>query len=182
VRFPVFLDTSAVFGGALNDLLLTLAERGMFRPLWSAGVFEELRGTLPRRGIAPDAIERRIEMMQAAFPDAEVTGYEHLVDTMTCDEGDRHILAAAVRANVELLVTFNLRHFPQSALSPYDIDARHPDDFLLDQLELREPIVLATVRSVLSSYENPPMTTTEYLELLIRAGVPRFAERAGRLL
>ncbi|MFV0375305.1 PIN domain-containing protein [Microbacterium sp.] len=182
MRFPVFLDTSAVFGGALNDLLLTLAERGMFRPLWSAGVFEELQRTLVRRGITPDAADRRISMMRSAFPDAEVTGYDELIPAMTCDEGDRHILAAAVRANVELLVTFNLRHFPDDALEPYDIEARHPDDFLLDQLELREDVVLTVLRTVLSSYENPPMTVDEYLELLARAGVPRFAERARRYL
>ncbi|MEV8271727.1 PIN domain-containing protein [Microbacterium sp. NPDC077184] len=182
MRFPVFLDTSTVFGGALNDLLLTLAERGMFRPLWSAGVFEELKRTLVRRGITADAADRRISMMRAAFPDAEVTGYEELIQAMTCDEGDRHILAAAVRANVELLVTFNLRHFPADALAPYDIEARHPDDFLLDQLELREDVVLTVLRAVLSSYENPPMTVDEYLDLLSRAGVPRFAERTRRYL
>lgn len=182
MRFPVFLDTSAIFGGALNDLLLTLAEQGMFRPLWSAGVLDELQRTLPRRGIPADAIDHRIAMMRAAFPDAQVTGYEDLIETMSCDEGDRHILAAAVRANVELIVTFNLRHFPAAALDPYDIEARHPDDFLLDQLELREDIVLNALRSVLSSYENPPMTVDEYLDLLTRAGIPRFAKRARRYL
>lgn len=182
MRFPVFLDTSAVFGGALNDLILTLAERGMFRPLWSQGVFEELMRSLERRGIPTSAITRRIGMMRDAFPDAEVIGYIDLIDSMTCDEGDRHILAAAVRANAALLVTFNLRHFPPEALKPYDIEARHPDDFLLDQLELRESAVLTCVTDVLASYENPPMTSVEYLSLLARAGVPRFAARVGRIL
>ena len=182
MRFPVFLDTSAVFGGALNDLLLTLAERGLFRPLWSAGVFDELHRTLVRRGIPSAAVTRRIEMMRTAFPEAEVTGYTDIIGSMTCDEGDRHILAAAVRGNAELLVTFNLRHFPAIALRPYDIEARHPDDFLLDQLELRESMVLASVDEVLSCYDNPPMTMAEYLDLLSRAGVSGFAEQLGRLL
>jgi hypothetical protein len=46
------------------------------------------------------------------------------------------VLAAAVRANVEVLVTFNLRDFPAPALEPFDIIAVHPDEFLLDQLDL----------------------------------------------
>ncbi len=182
MRFPVFLDTSAVFGGALNDLLLSLAERGMFRPLWSQGMFEELARNLERRGIPANAVSRRIGMMREAFPDAEVVGYMDLIESMRCDEGDRHILAAAVRANAALLVTFNLRHFPTAALEPYDIEARHPDDFLLDQLELREGSVLACVTEVLASYENPPMTLAEYLSVLARAGVPRSAKRVGRIL
>lgn len=182
MRFPAFLDTSAVFGGALNDLLLTLAERGMFRPLWSQGVFDELERNLEHRNLPASAIAHRIAMMRGAFPDAEVIGYTDLIDTMKCDDGDRHILAAAVRANAALLVTFNLRHFPAEALEPYDIEARHPDEFLLDQLELHESTVLAGVTDVLSSYENPPMTLAEYLDLLARSGVSRFAERVGRLL
>jgi hypothetical protein len=72
--------------------------------------------------------------MSRSFPDALVTGYESLVDGMTNHPKDRHVLAAAVRANAEVIVTFNLRDFPEPALKPYDIAAIHPDDFLLDQL------------------------------------------------
>jgi len=65
-----------------------------------------------------------------------VTGYDSLIDGMTNDPKDRHVLAAAVRANAEVIVTFNLRDFPEPALKPYDILTVHPDDFLLDQLDL----------------------------------------------
>jgi predicted nucleic acid-binding protein len=55
--------------------------------------------------------------MTRSFPDALVPGYESLVDGMTNDPKDRHVLAAAVRANAEVIVTFNRRDFPESALS-----------------------------------------------------------------
>jgi len=74
--------------------------------------------------------------MRGHFPDAEVEEYSALAQVMTCDGKDRHVLAAAVRADVEVLVTFNLRDFPRSAVDPYDIRVVHPDDFLLGQLDL----------------------------------------------
>jgi predicted nucleic acid-binding protein len=68
--------------------------------------------------------------MQSAFPDAEVTGYDGLIDQMTCDPKDRHVLAAAVRSNAEVIVTFNLQDFPLESVAHYDIDVVHPAEFL----------------------------------------------------
>jgi hypothetical protein len=55
--------------------------------------------------------------MRDAFPDAEVRGYQDLIDSMTCHKKDRHVLAAVVRANVEVIVTFNLQDFPTTRSS-----------------------------------------------------------------
>ena len=74
--------------------------------------------------------------MTRSFPGADVTGYESMIGGMTNDPKDRHVLAAAVRADAEAIVTFNLKDFPEAALEPYGITPIHPDDFLLDQLDL----------------------------------------------
>ncbi|MDR0417218.1 MAG: PIN domain-containing protein [Propionibacteriaceae bacterium] len=176
MAFPVFFDTCAIYGAALNDLLLTLAERGSYRPLWSVDVMAELKRNLVLAGIDEAAIDYRLDAMNSAFPDAQVTGYENLTDNMTCDARDRHVLAAAVRGNAAVIVTFNLRHFPTTALAPYDLAVVHPDDFLLDQLDLYPDSVLTAVLAVPGAYENPPMTVREFLDLLARSGVPKFAE------
>ena len=110
MAFPVFFDTCAIFGAALNDLFLTLAEQNTYRPLWSEDVKEELRRNLAKVNIEPDAIERRLTAMDSAFPDALVSGYRKLIPQMTCDEKDRHVLAAAVRAGAAIIVTFNTKH------------------------------------------------------------------------
>ena len=179
MSFPAFLDTCTVFGAAITDFVLDLAERGTFRPLWSEHVLTELQRSLVRRGIEPGAVEYRIEAMKRAFPDANVTGYEDLISQMTCDDEDRHVLAAAVRANAEVIVTFNLRHFPQSSLEPYQITSVHPDDFLLDQLDLYPQATLQSLEDTSGRYEKPAMTVETFLGLLAKAGVPRFAEAAA---
>ena len=180
--FPVFLDTNAIFGAALSDLFLTLAERGTYRPLWSAGVLHELNDVLCRNDIDPMAVVHRIDSMRDAFPDAEVFGYECLIPQMQCDKGDRHVLAAAVLGGAAVIVTFNLRHFPAAALDPYQIGVVHPDEFLLDQLDLYPSLVKQTVLDVPEAYENPPVTVREFCDLLARSGVPRFVRAVTRLL
>ena len=174
MAFPVFLDTCAMYGGALNDVFLELAENGAFRPLWSAHVLEELETNLALRLGAP-AAHSRVQTMRNAFPDAEVLGYEHLIEAMTCDRKDRHVVAAAVRADAQVIVTFNLKDFPPDSVQPYDIDVIHPDDFLLDQLDLYPSLTLRVIEDISGAYEKPAMTANELLELLRKAGVPKFA-------
>jgi hypothetical protein len=114
--------------------------------------------------------------MSRAFTDAEVSGYRTLIPAMTCDEKDRHVLAAAVRANVEALVTFNLRDFPGAAVDPYDIRVVHPDDFLLDQVDLHPQQTRAALERQASAYKHDPMSFDDLLDALDRAGVPDFAK------
>jgi predicted nucleic acid-binding protein len=180
VAFPVFFDTCALYGAKLTDLILRTAEFGAFRPLWSAHVLEELQNALARR-IAPEAAARRVSQMRVAFPDAEVQGYEALIDTMRCDPKDRHVLAAAVRADAAIIVTFNLKDFPAAALDPFDISAVHPDEFLLDQLDLYPAQVLRALDELSASYERPPMTVDQVLAALT-PWVPGFAAAAEREL
>ena len=113
--FPAFLDTCTLYGTYLCDSLLRLAEAGTYRPLWSADVLDELERVLVARGLPADAVKYRLGEKRRAFPDAEVRGYENIVETMTWDPKDRHVLAAAVRSDAAVLVTFNLDDFPDTS-------------------------------------------------------------------
>jgi predicted nucleic acid-binding protein len=180
--FPAFLDTCALFGAYMCDTLLCLAESGTFRPLWSAGVMDELERNLLDRGLPKEAVSHRIDEMRRSFPDAEVRGYETLAVSMTCDPKDRHVLAAAVRGDAEVLVTFNVRDFPDESTAPYDITVVHPDDFLLDQLDLYPGATVAALRIQASSYKTPEMGIEDLLGRLASAGLPRFAAETRRHL
>lgn len=182
MSFPAFFDTNVLYGALLNDLVLEMADRGLFRPLWSADVLEELRRNLVRAVEDVALVEKRIATMEQFFPDAMVTGYGDLVATMTNDPKDRHVLAAAVRARAEVLVTFNLRHFPQDSVAPFDVEIVHPDDFLLDQLDLYHGATLRSINQLVDNYQSPAMTVEDFLLALTRAGVPKFAEAVREAL
>jgi len=75
--------------------------------------------------------------MREAIPDCIVSGYENPIDGLALpDPDDRHVLAAAVRSGAQTIVTFNLKDFPAATLDGFGVEARHPDDFLVDQIGL----------------------------------------------
>jgi predicted nucleic acid-binding protein len=121
VAFSALLDTCVLYPAYLRDSLLRLASAGLYRPLWSSGILEELRRNLLEAGLPDQAVERLFANMATAFEDAEITGYEDLIAEMTCHEKDRHVLAAAVRGNAGALVTFNLSDFPPASVKRYEM-------------------------------------------------------------
>lgn len=121
------IDTCALFPYSLRDTLLRAAEAELYCLRWSEDILEELRRNLQEER---DLTEHLITHMRAAFPEAMVTGYEQLVGSMTNHPDDRHVLAAAVCAGAQVIVTHNLKDFPAEALAPYQIEAQTPDEFL----------------------------------------------------
>ncbi|MFY7067730.1 PIN domain-containing protein [Nocardiopsis changdeensis] len=182
MAFPALLDTCVLYPAYLCDTLLRLASAGTYRPLWSDGILDELRRNVIARGIPEDRADRRIGQMRRAFPDATVRGHEPMIEGMTNDPKDRHVLAAAVRGGAEVIVTRNIKDFPDSALSPYDLSAVDPDDFLLDQLDLHPGATLGALERQAASYRREPTTVIGVLGLLERTGVPRFAAEVRRHL
>src|SRR5438552_2445019 len=107
--------------------------------------------------------------MNEAVRDCLVTGYEDLIDFLSLpDPDDRHVLAAAIRAGADVIVTCNLADFPAEALARFDIAAQHPDDFLIYLLDQASGIVCAAVKRQRESLRNPPKTAEELLATLER--------------
>jgi predicted nucleic acid-binding protein len=183
MAFPAFLDACVLVPIALTDTLLRLAEADTYRPLWSDEVLGEVERNLPNvsRIVTPTKARRRIDMMRTHFPDALVTGYEALIPIMTNDPKDRHVLAAAIRGDAAVIVTANLDDFAADALQPYDITAVHPDDFLLDQLDLYPRATVQCMHEQITAYNNPAMNIAEFLGHFSET-VPKFADAVDSLL
>jgi predicted nucleic acid-binding protein len=181
MAFPAFLDACVLIPMPLTDLLLRLAEANTYRVLWSEDVLAEVERNLPRLGVSPEKARCRVQQMRAEFPDALVTGYDALTPTMLNHPKDRHVLAAAVRAGAALIVTHNLKDFPDQALSPYDIDAVRPDDFLLDQLDLYPHQTVRCVKQQIAACRNPALSVEVFLVGLEKT-VPEFARSIRKLL
>lgn len=99
---------------------------------------------------------------------------------MTCDQKDRHVLAAAVQSRCEVLVTFNVKDFPPRSTEPHRVAVVTPDEFLLDQLDLHPPMVERALVGQVTEAGRPPLSMGQLLGKLARAGVPDFAEEARR--
>src|SRR5262249_19235357 len=120
--------------------------------------------------------------MTRSFPDALVTGYESLIDGMTNDSKDRHVMASAVRPSAEVLVACNISEFSEAAVKSYDVVAIHPDEFLIDQLDLYPGVTVEVLRQQAASYRREPTSVSGILVLLERTGAPQFAAEVRRHL
>lgn len=91
---------------------------------------------------------------------------------MTNDPEDRHVLAATVRSKAELIVTFNLRHFPVAALESWGVVAQHPADFLINLYSMDPPNVVSKIDAIA---RDRNWTSQEYLQRLGKV-VPTFSQ------
>lgn len=93
------------------------------------------------------------------------------------DPDDRHVLAAAIRADADVIVTFNLKDFPASVLAGYNIEAQHPDDFLLSLFDADPGPVCISVKRQREGLLNPPKTTEDLLATLESQGLLQTVSR-----
>ncbi len=167
--FKVVLDTSVLFPNALRDTLLRLAQVGFYRGHWSEDILRELRGSLIAKGKMSLAQAIYLtNMMTQTFPAFMINSerYEKLVDHMENDPKDRHVLATAVAEGAQVIVTSNIKHFPALALDPYEIQAKSPDDFLMDQFSLDPDRVVQILQEQVADLRNPPKTVEDILSAL----------------
>ena len=112
--------------------------------------------------------------MNNAVPDSIVHGYEHLIGTVILpDPHDRHVVAAAIHARADAIVTFNLKDFPKDVHKSLNIEAVHPDDFLTYQIDLSEAAVVQSASAVCRRLRRPLRTGREYLDALLVQGLPK---------
>lgn len=177
-RIRILLNACVLLPYQLADLLLRLADAELYEPLWSDEILREVeRNLVGKFEISEERAARRLVHMQLAFPNALVEDYEGLVEGMTNDPKDRHVLAAAIRGGAALIVTANLKDFPSESLLPYDIQAVHPDDFLQDQLDLDRSTTLRCLREQRVAYTRPQFTVRGFYDSLAQT-VPDFSALA----
>lgn len=177
------LDTSVLFPALLRDTLLRVAASGLYRPIWSPHILRELRGRLlSSYPHPPPDVDRLLTHMRDTFPDSVVQGYERLIPTINLpDPKDQHVVAAAFHGRAEVIVTSNLRHFPEGVLTPLGLEAQSPDAFLMERLDEDEELVIGALEEQVGAYRRPPTTVPALLDTLgTRHGLRGFAAAARR--
>lgn len=143
--FTAFYDANVLYPAPLRDFLMHLALTGVYRARWSTLVHEEWKRHLliNRPELTREQLDRTSLLMDRAVPDGLVTDHESLIEGLYLpDADDRHVLAAAIKCNASVIVTFNLKDFPKDALDAFDIEPVHPDDFIADLWDLDKAAVL----------------------------------------
>ena len=175
-RYAVIYDACTLYPAPLRDLLVELATANLFRAQWTEEIQKEWIEALVRKEPQRDRakLERTRELMNAAVLDGCLSGYEYIIPSITLpDPNDRHVVAAAIHAKAHAIITFNLKHFPADVLNPLNLEAIHPDDFIIAQYDLSEAAVLQAASRCCRRLKNPPKTGKEYLDTLLGQQLPK---------
>ena len=166
----VMLDANVLYPATLRDLLLNLTEAGVLASYWSADILDETfrNIALNRPDLAPEQLAGSRRAMERAFEGAEITGYEHHEANLDLpDPNDHHVLAAAIEADADYIVTRNVKDFPVAALDAYDIERRTPDELVCELLDLYGvDRIRAVLRRQAAQKRRPPVTLSELLSRL----------------
>lgn len=174
--FTVVYDACVLYPAPLRSFLMYLALTELYRARWTNDIHEEWMRNAVRDypGFSREKAEAVRDKMNEHVLDSLVTGYEPLIPSLTLpDPNDRHVLAAAIRCGAEVIVTFNLKDFPNDALRPHGVKAQHPDEFITHQIALSPSLVCQAAKQQRASLKNPPMSVWEYLASLGRQGLPQ---------
>jgi predicted nucleic acid-binding protein len=170
--FRVVLDACVLFPFSLRDTLLRAAAADLFQLYWSEEILEETRRNLvASRTTTEEQAARLIATMTRAFPEAMVSGHEPLISAMKNDEKDGHVVAAAVKAGAQVVVTSNLRDFRNL---PDGVEAQSPDQFLCNLFDLDPDGFVELVENQAAAQKRPPRSFDELLDGLAKV-VPEFA-------
>jgi predicted nucleic acid-binding protein len=161
------LDASVLFPMSLRDTLLRAGQADIYRMYWTEEILEEMRRNLvAKRSITAEKAQNNVAVIKANLPRALVTDYAHLIPAMTNHPKDRHVLAAAVACGAQIIVTSNLRDFPEAALAPHNIEAQAPDTFLCLLARQQSEQMLVILKEQAGDLRNPPKTLEQLLDTL----------------
>ncbi|MCL2463509.1 MAG: PIN domain-containing protein [Micrococcales bacterium] len=163
----VVYDANVLYPSTLRDVLVRVGLARLVQPKWTEQildeVFDNLRANRPE--LDPARLARTRDLMNASLRDVVVTGYERYIRQIELpDPDDRHVVAAAIRARMQVIVTKNLRDFPAGALSRWGIRAQHPDGFLSDLHRDHPRVLPEIVDAIAGAWRDPQAEPEQVLE------------------
>ena len=177
--FVVLFDACVLYQAPLRDLVIELGLADLYRAKWTDRIHDEWIGSLvhKRPDISKEKLERTRQLINESIEDCLVEGYESLAQALILpDFDDCHVLAAAIKAHAQIIVTNNTKDFPKDYLDSFEIEAQHPDSFFLNQSDLQQGAFLAAVKRIRLSLKRPAKTPEEYLDILRKSELAKTAE------
>jgi predicted nucleic acid-binding protein len=171
----VVLDACVIFPGSLRDTLLRFAEADFYKLHLTDQILEEMRRNLvEKKHITEKQGQSLINQIKGYFGSDFVTQYTHLIPSMPVNEKDRHVLAAAVASGSKIIVTQNLRDFPQPLLQPFELEALSADEFLVRQFLQSTKAVIGVIEEQAHDLKRNPITVQDLLEKRLGKLAPNF--------
>lgn len=191
MAFAALYDADVLIPHEIRDVLMISAATRLHAVYWSDDIFEEwIRNSVKKKLATKESVLRFQTIMNEMFPDALIPRerYTQLIDSMTNDSKDRHVLAAAIIAEADVLVTKNVDHFPKESVERYNIEVQTPDQFVRHQAALGPNLFMevflrrADERDRLSITKGKGSLSPEDIALFLRDGPSEMPETGQYIL
>tara|TARA_A100001391_G_scaffold65878_5_gene41515 strand:+ start:11870 stop:12448 length:579 start_codon:yes stop_codon:yes gene_type:complete len=171
-------DACVLYPFHLRNVLIQCAYDGLVEARWTDDIHAEWMRNLAAN--SPDTPISRLEAtrnrMKAVLPDADVANYQALIPSLSLpDPDDRHVLAAAIAGKASIIVTWNLKDFPATALDPHGVGCVSPDDFLTGLHSTLPDTLIASVRRARQNLRKTVPSADDFLDAIERQGLTAFA-------
>ncbi|WP_298836146.1 RSP_2648 family PIN domain-containing protein [uncultured Roseobacter sp.] len=177
----ILIDTCVLYPTVMREIVLGVARTGACQPVWSPRILEEWARAAIRLGPEGEAQARsEIALLRAAWPGCEVTPPEALIARLWLpDENDIHVLAAAVSASADAVMTLNAKDFPRGILAEEGLERVDPDSWLMTVWQDNPEAVQAAAGDVLQTARRLSGKDWAMRPLLKKARLPRLAKALG---
>lgn len=174
----ILIDACVLYPTVMREVLIGVAAKGLFTPLWSARILEEWARAVAQIGDGYEAMARgEIALLKARWPDAEVTYSDDLEASLHLpDPNDTHVLAAAISGKADVLLTMNLKDFPTAVVSAHGVVRRDPDGLLREMFDENPDIVAAVAEDVRQTAERLSGQPQDIRKLMKKARLPRLGK------
>lgn len=172
------LDTCVIYPTVMRQVLLSVAAKGVFTPLWSARIIEEWRRAALKLGPEGAAqAEAEAALLRLQWPAAEVTWPGSLEARLWLpDAADIHVLAAAVAGSADVILTLNAKDFPRHVLAEEGVSRADPDTYLSGVFDAQPDLVADACAEVLAEARRLSGAPWDMRALLKKARLPRLAK------
>lgn len=179
----ILIDACVLYPTVMREVVLGVAKAGVFEPLWSTRLLEEWARAAIKLGPEGEAQARaEIALLRAAWPKSERPAAPGVEARLWLpDENDIHVLAVAVDAGADLIMTLNAKDFPRGTLSEEGLGRIDPDGYLMQLWPTHEETIRSVAQDVLETAQNLSGTDWEMRGLFKKARLPRVAKALTRV-
>jgi len=173
-------DACILYPFHLRNIVVQAAVDRLVDARWTDEIHDEWIGNLAANAphLPLERLRATRRLMNDALPEASVSGYEDLIPSVHLpDPDDRHVVAAAISAGASVILTWNLRDFPATALKTYGLRTRTPDAFLADVYDHAPDLAVSSLLNARRNLNRSRVSAPEFIDILSNQKLTQLVKR-----
>jgi hypothetical protein len=178
----VVLDACVLYPFHLRNVVMQVAADRLIDVRWTDEIHDEWIRSLATNvaAIPLERLQMTRRLMEAALPNAMVTGYERHIPSLNLpDPNDRHVVAAGIAGGASIILTLNLKDFPAPELRRHGLRRQTPDAFLADLYDRAPELTVASLANARRNLSETRVSASDFVDILRSQQLIQLAARVA---